>query len=163
MIGTIEERHQGMRAYAEGRHEDAVEAYRRSLAIHEHASTRNNLANALKALGRLDEAALEYRRVLDASPRDAHAWYNLGNLYKNQLKDLRAAAECYRRAIEYAPLMPEPNINLGIVLFQQGDNPGSIALLDRFLELAKPDDPLRKTARDLRTEAQRRSNGAAPR
>jgi len=43
---------------------------------------RGMLAQALSSLGRHDEAAREYRRIAERSPRDPRAWFGLGRSYE---------------------------------------------------------------------------------
>ena len=132
----VEERHRGMSLYAQGRFADAVAAYRAALEAGDDPITRTNLANALKALGRIDEAAEQYRRVLAANPRDGVAWYDYGNLLRVQLHDLRGAEDAYRRAIDFQPRMAEAHFNLGVVLLGLDEPEDAAAAIESALNLA---------------------------
>jgi tetratricopeptide (TPR) repeat protein len=132
----VEERHRGMSLYAQGRFAEAVAAYRAALEASDDPITRTNLANALKALGRVDEAAEQYRHVLAASPRDGVAWYDYGNLLRVQLHDLRGAEDAYRRAIDFQPRMPEAHFNLGVVLLGLDEPADAAAAIESALSLA---------------------------
>jgi tetratricopeptide (TPR) repeat protein len=132
----VEERHRGMGLYAQGRYAEAVAAYQAALEEGDDPITRTNLANALKALGRTDEAAAQYQRVLAMSPRDGVAWYDYGNLLRMQMHDLRGAEDAYRRAIDYQPLMPEAHFNLGVVLLALDEPEDAAAAIDSALSLA---------------------------
>ena len=57
-----------------------------------------NRAQALKDLGRLDEAILEYRHALAVKPRFGLAWLGLGQLYEAMGRKAEAE-DCYHRAL----------------------------------------------------------------
>lgn len=134
----VEERQRGMTLYSEGRYAEAVEAYHRSLQRSDSAITHNNLANALKALGRLDECLAEYKRALELAPLDAATHYNLGNLYRNQLQQPQLAAQLYERATQLQPNMLEAHFNLGAVRIDLGDFEGAIACF-RLVQARAPE------------------------
>ncbi len=138
----VEERQRGMSLYSEGRFTEAVEAYRQSLQRSDSAITHNNLANALKALGRLDECLAEYKRALDLAPLDATTHYNLGNLYRNQLQQPQLAAELYERATQLQPNMLEAHFNLGAARIDLGDFEGAIACFQLVQAKAPEGHPL---------------------
>ena len=68
----------------------------------DYAEAHNNLGNALKDQGKLDEAMACYRRALELKPDYAEAHNNLGNDLGTQGK-LDEAVACYRRALELKP------------------------------------------------------------
>jgi Tfp pilus assembly protein PilF len=142
-----EERHLGMALMAEGRHGEAIDAFRRSLAHHEMSETRTNLAIALKNLGRHAEAVREYELALRADPRDGIAWYNYGNLKREHLEDHAGAERCYREAIRYRPLLGEAHFNLGLTLLELGRPAEAVEPLGRAVELAAPSDRWAEGAR----------------
>jgi tetratricopeptide (TPR) repeat protein len=88
---STEWRHRGMAFYKKGRFAEAEKAYRQSLSIRENSITRGNLANALKAQGKLDEALQNYHEALKQNPMDHVVLYNLGNLYRDHRHDFAAA------------------------------------------------------------------------
>lgn len=143
-----EERHTGMVLQAQGRHEEAIRAFRRSLEYRDSDATRNNLATALKSVGRFDEAAREYEIILRRSPRDGLAWYNFGNLQRVHLGDPEASLTSYRRAIEARPLLAEAHFNLGAALIDLARPAEAIDPIERALELGSPTDPWHKKATD---------------
>jgi len=102
-----------------GRLDEAVAAYRRSLAIVPSAPTHYDLGNALRAGGQMDEAVAAYRRAIDLQPRFPEAYHNLGNAQcaRGALED---AAHAYRVALEQWPEFAEAHSNLGNVLRQLG-------------------------------------------
>ena len=66
------------------------------------ALAHNNLGNAWKDQGKLDEAVACYQRALLLKPDYAAAHNNLGNVFKDQRK-LDEAVACYRRALQLQP------------------------------------------------------------
>ncbi len=103
-------------------------------AMPDYAGTHNNLGNALKEQGELDEATACYRRALQLKPDYAEAHYNLGNVLREQGKADEATA-CYRRALQLKPDYAAAHGNLGNTLQQQGKLDEAIACLQRALEL----------------------------
>jgi tetratricopeptide (TPR) repeat protein/SAM-dependent methyltransferase len=98
------------------------------------AGTHNNLANALKALGRLDDAVASYGRALAIKPDFAEAHYNLGVALKG-LGKIEGAAASYRRALEINPAYAEAHNNLGIALQALGRLDDAIASYRRALKI----------------------------
>ena len=90
----------------------------------------NNLGNALKEQGKLDEAVACYRRALELKPDFAEAHNNLGIALKDQGK-LDEAVACYRRALELKPDFAEAHDNLGGALEEIGDLRGAEDSLPR--------------------------------
>jgi tetratricopeptide (TPR) repeat protein len=73
----------------------------------------------LEQAGRLDEAAEQYRRILDERPGSLRAWVNLGNVETRRGKP-REAEEAYRRALELSPGDPDASNNLAWLLLEEG-------------------------------------------
>jgi len=75
-------------AYDEAdRHEDAVAAYQRAIALdgaHESAPPRHNLGVSYQALGRTAEAIRAYRAALEIDPGFIFSYQNLVALYVKQ-------------------------------------------------------------------------------
>ena len=71
----------------------------------------NNLANAYFELGRLDEAAATYRRLIGAMPDFAELRFNLGLVYEKQARVDLAARE-FERAVTLKPQWAPPKIAL---------------------------------------------------
>ena len=90
-------------------------------------TAHNNLGNALKDQGKLDEAVACYRRALELKPDFAEAHNNLGNALKDQGK-LDEAIACYRRALELKPDYAEAHSNLLCTLqYCAGVTPAALA------------------------------------
>ena len=93
-----------------------------------------NLANAWKDLGKLDEAATCYRRVLQLKPDFAQAHNSLGNVTK-ELGKLDEATTCYQRALQLKPDYAEAHNNLGNAYRAAGKLDEATACYQRVLQL----------------------------
>jgi tetratricopeptide (TPR) repeat protein len=88
----------------------------------------------LKARGALQEAESFLRRAIDAAPREAAVYNNLGSVV--YAAGNRAAAEtAYRKAIELKPDYAEAHFNLGIVLRDLGRAEDALVAYRRALQL----------------------------
>jgi tetratricopeptide (TPR) repeat protein len=109
-----------MALQANGRNEEAVTAYRRSLAIRPaQADARNNLGVALLALDRLDEAEAAFDEALRLQPAYPEAWSNRGNALR-RLERPEEAIEACEKAIGLRPGYAEAFANLGAALIDLG-------------------------------------------
>ncbi len=75
---------------------------RRSGSTPNDAESHNNLGNALKAHGKLEEAVAEYREAVRIKPDYVEPHYNLGLVLNAQGKPEEAVAE-FRAARDSAP------------------------------------------------------------
>ena len=66
----------------------------------DYAEAHNNLGNAFKDLGKLDEAVACYRRALELKPDYAEAHNNLGSALE-EIGDLRGAEDSFRAALRH--------------------------------------------------------------
>ena len=87
------------------------------------------------------------------TPNDGLAWYNLGNLQRDQFADPRAALESFRNAVGYRPLMGEAHFNLGLTLLDLERPAEALASIERAIELAAPTAEWRERAIDVQTVA----------
>jgi len=87
------------------------------------------LGQALQTLGRWDEAANAYRRVLQSEPHSFDAHLALGAALQRG-GQLEHAAAAYREALAIRPDDPGALGNLGTVLRERGDLGGAIRLLE---------------------------------
>lgn len=102
-----------------GRLDQAVERYRRALALDPaSAAAHNNLAIALGAQGRIDEATRHYEEAVRIEP-NASSHYNLANVLARQGR-FDEAVEHYQRSLALRPDLVGAHNNLGIVLQTQG-------------------------------------------
>jgi Flp pilus assembly protein TadD len=98
------------------------------------AEAETNLGNALRARGRLTEAAEHHRRALLLDPTYAEAHNNLGSVLKD-LGQLEAAAASYGQAVALKPQFALAHNNLGIVLRERRRPEEAIAAHRRALAL----------------------------
>ena len=78
-----------------------------------------NLGLAYFHQGRLDEAILQYQKVLQISPDEADAYNNLGNTFLQQGRVDEAIAH-FQKALAIKPDYADAHNNLGSALLQQG-------------------------------------------
>jgi protein O-mannosyl-transferase len=124
----------------EGRFEEAISFYRRSLSISpSDADARFNLGNALAGLGRYEEAVEAYQSALLLKPGNFMARNNLANkLIKLGRGD--EAAEQFRLALRSAPDVTRIRVNLASLLWSQGHVQEAIENYRLALE-QEPGDP----------------------
>jgi len=79
----------------------------------------NNLGNAYRELGKLDESIKCYRTALALKPDHPHAYNNLGNSLKDQGM-IRDAIHCYVTACRLMPKFAAAHSNLASILKEQG-------------------------------------------
>lgn len=81
---------------------EAVEAYRRSLALHREAKAWNNLGADLDLLNRFDEAERAYGEALSMEPAYALAWLNLGGTRMNAGR-FAGAVQAFEKGLALCP------------------------------------------------------------
>lgn len=79
----------------------------------------NDIGNALRSLGRTNEAEMAYRAALNIAPRHAHAWNNLGNAMRAR-GAIFDAMSCYSTSLSYQPGFAAAHCNLAGLLRDQG-------------------------------------------
>lgn len=127
----------GLIATDRGDHEAAVAWFRKAVDADPEdafAIAYLNWGNALRAMGRPDEAIPKYRRAAELDPEDALAFNNWGAALSDK-GELEAAIEKYRRATEIAPEEALAYNNWGSALFEQGEPGAAIGLYRRATEL----------------------------
>ena len=82
------------------------------------AITESNLAAALQAEGRVDEALAHYQKAIDIEPGYAPAYNNMGTALRAK-GNLDAAVSTYRRALEVMSNYPDAHYNLANALMDQ--------------------------------------------
>ena len=85
-----------------------------------YADAHYNLGDALKELGRLDEAEASFRQAITLEPDLAHAHSNLG-ITLEELGRLNEAETSYNQAIAFKPDYAEAHSNLGKILYIRGN------------------------------------------
>jgi tetratricopeptide (TPR) repeat protein len=92
--------------------EGAIAQLRKAIEIDpKHAGGHNNLGNALRAKGKVDEAVAEFRKAIELDPKVAQPHNNLGLALRSQSKLEEAIAE-FRKAIEPDPKLAQAHNNL---------------------------------------------------
>jgi tetratricopeptide (TPR) repeat protein len=93
----------GNALYSQGKYEDAIECFNRSLQMHLGNNTAwNNKGLALSKTGKFDEAIMCYDKALVINPKDYVVLNNKGSaLYKKG--EIEKALKCYRDALELNP------------------------------------------------------------
>src|SRR5271165_3681607 len=84
------------------------------------------------------------QKAVVATPGDYRAWFDLGYVY-NATSRLPEATEAYRKSVAAKPDVFESNLNLGMLLARQGDNPEAAKYLKAATQLkptAHPDESL---------------------
>ncbi len=127
----------GILLRARGELPDAVKHFRQALEFQDDHGIRMQLADALDALGRHQQAVDLYRDVAARLPRDAGVLNNLG-LALVRIGSVNEAIDCYRRAITLDLANPIPHNSLGNALTQIGQPAAAMNAFRRALEL-KPD------------------------
>lgn len=125
-----------------GKTEEGLEELKRGLEVEGgDVFTRTALAYELILLGRIDNAAAEFRRVLDYAPDFPVALTNLGGIYVMQGRYLDAIP-IYQRLLRAQPNADAAS-NLGTAYFFLDRMPEAIREYERAIELA-PHDPAHK-------------------
>lgn len=94
--------------------------------------------NALFELGEYAEAIEQYKQFLDAYPRVASAWNNMGGAYYKK-GDYDEAIRCYKEAIDIKPDMHEAWCNMGNAYYEESDYDQAIQCHKKAIEI-EPDD-----------------------
>jgi tetratricopeptide (TPR) repeat protein len=96
----------------------AIEQFAEACRVTPHVPAIHvNLANALAAAGRFDEAAKKYRELLDQAPDNAALWNNYGvALFKKG--DKAPAIEAFRKALSIDPNLKDAKESLAVATGQ---------------------------------------------
>lgn len=114
---------------------EAVGYYRAALAIRPNVVVCDNLAYALRASGKLDEAIAYCERAIRMDPSYAPAHNNYGLALKTQGK-MDLAIDSFRHALELNPEFAPAHSNLAIALKKQGDVAGAMEHYEASARLA---------------------------
>jgi tetratricopeptide (TPR) repeat protein len=93
-----------------------------------------NQGIALAYLQKYGPARTVLGQVIKANPDNAHAWYTLGLVYKNQ-GDTERALDAFQSAARLAPSDPDVFYFIGLVQAEIGRQPEAIAAFQHVLEL----------------------------
>jgi Flp pilus assembly protein TadD len=124
----------------EGRNDEAIRYYERSMAIDPGSfEAENNLGIVLARTKRLAEAIEHYRRAVALKADYYEAQNNWGLAIAEQGGDLTQSIEHYRIALRIKPDYPDPHVNWGNALVLLGDFDGAITHFKEALRI-KPDN-----------------------
>ena len=156
---SFEEYRIGLLYLNRGRPHDAIALLDAALAEREDPKVRSGLAQALKAVGRIDEAIQQFEIVLRVAPGDAVNIYNYANLLWRQRGERERAERLYRSATELAPRFAEAHNNLGAVLFELRRFPDAAEAFRNALRLAPRNAPWRQETETLLLESEAITEG----
>lgn len=138
----------GMAYRAQGRHDDALQAYDRSIGIRpDYADAHFNRGNALMERQRFGEAEASLRRALELAPARPDVLMNLGLCLLQQGR-AQEALPLAERAVELHPDDLPARINLAATLLANGDAAQALRVVTDALE-ANPTAPVEMRRRLL--------------
>jgi predicted O-linked N-acetylglucosamine transferase (SPINDLY family)/predicted SAM-dependent methyltransferase len=109
----------GCALQAQGRSDDAVAAFRRTIELDPAlAKAHNNLGCTLEAAGRPEEAEQSYVRAIELDPAVAQAIYNLGNL-RDRRGERDRAVDNIRQALAIEPRNAHWRWRLGQIQYEE--------------------------------------------
>jgi eukaryotic-like serine/threonine-protein kinase len=130
---------------AQKREPEAIDALKKSIALHPTADAYANLGGAMVRLHSFDEAAEDYRRSIPLSPGEYDSWSGLGDAEYYGGHPDRAMTD-YKKAIELASaqLKTSPNDasvlgDLASMFAMVGDEAHAIEFMDRALAINHTD------------------------
>ncbi len=130
----------GVLAMQVGQHAAAVDLIGKAIAENGRVPAfHNNLGNALKGWGRVEQALSAYGRALACAPDHAGAHYNLAVTLQDLGRQDEAALS-YRRTVAAQPNHVEALHNLGNMLAAAGESQGAVVAYRRALAL-RPHNP----------------------
>ncbi len=124
----------------------AVDAYQKAaIANPNEAAYHNNLGNVYADMGKLEEAAAEFKKAAEVNPAQAATYYyNYGAIMYNQGK-MDEAAGAFQKAVEINPAYADGQFMLGRTLMAKLDldpktgkvipAPGTVEALEAYLKL----------------------------
>jgi tetratricopeptide (TPR) repeat protein len=146
LMRAITEHNLGAALQSEDRFDEAIEHYRRAIALRsDYAPAYNNMGAALRARGQVPEAIASYERALALRPDYREAHYNLANALLDQGK-VDDAIDHFRGALQSAPGSADAHNNLGIALAAKGQSDEAIS---EFREALRLDPDSSKAHRNL--------------
>lgn len=105
---------------ADGRIAEALALFEETVDLEPDAASYLGLAGAYRLSGRLEEAEVAYRKVLELDPGQFEAHYNLAFLYDQKGREQEAEQE-YKKLIERRPEHLGVRDNLGVLYLKRRD------------------------------------------
>jgi tetratricopeptide (TPR) repeat protein len=124
----------GVLAHQCGHHQAAVDLMSKAIDIQPTAAAFTNMGEALRMLGRLEQAIPVVQKAIALNPNSAEALGNLGLIY-SELGKLDEAQEHYHRALAINPKLPQTLNNLGNLLLKLKKTDEALASYDRALAI----------------------------
>lgn len=122
-----------------GRLEEAIEQYKRAVAINpDDFKAHYNLGVVYAQQGHFDKAIQRYQRSIRANPAYPNARFNLGVIYQNQ-GEIDQAINQFREVARLDPTDFQARNNLGVAYARQGELEKAVAEWEKVLEL-NPDN-----------------------
>lgn len=116
---------------ATDRHDEAIEALVRLVAdASQSANDRGLLADSLRAAGRIEEAADQYRQILEENPHSLEALRCLG-ICQLALGETDAGRASLHQVLQQKPDDPEANLSLGTSYYETDEYALAIDHLER--------------------------------
>lgn len=113
----------GLHLLATGEHQTAYRLLVRSLELNPYqAEVVINLGLALERLGKVPDAIKAYERATWLTPSEPTAFYNLGVIHYNVLKDRDKALGYFLRARDLDPREPDVHAFLSRIYAEKGDH-----------------------------------------
>lgn len=112
----------------------AVEEFRKALALSGADRDRMNLGLAMNKAGMVKEAMAELERVQKSSPQLPHTWFNLGILYNREGRPEDAARQ-FEQLIKLAPKEPIAYHNLGVAYSHSNREPQAIKAFEMAAQI----------------------------
>lgn len=140
------------------RYEEAIEAYRKCLALSPRCPEAYfNLGNVLREIGDIDGAEQSFRMAIAQEPAFAPAWYNLADVQEQRSK-LLDAISTLQAALNVSPDYADAHFNLAVFLEKAGRISEAQAHWRAYVEL----DPASQWAAIAREHLRQASAGGAP-
>ena len=115
----------------------------------DYADTWLNMADALAARGRTEEAAKLLQAQVASHPRDYKLWVGLGNALTDHARTITPASRmAFARAAELAPGYPAPRFFLGLAEARSGNPEEAVRLWREVLADAPADASWRPIVED---------------
>jgi tetratricopeptide (TPR) repeat protein len=124
----------GVLAHQCGHHQAAVDLMTKAIEIQPTAAAYTNLGEALRMLGRLDEAVPAVQKAIQLNPNSSEALGNLGLIY-SEMGKLDEAMEHFNRALAINPNLPQTLNNLGNLQLKLKKADTALAAYDRALAI----------------------------
>jgi tetratricopeptide (TPR) repeat protein len=125
----------GIECAARGRLHDAERHFTTSVQLRPRSPTyRYYLGLTLFSLEKVEQAAVQFEKVLEGDPRFVGAWHGLGRARLSQGK-AEAAARCFRKVLALHPGNSDALAGLGQSLWQMGKRQQALVALEAALHL----------------------------